>query len=125
MSLPRNAAPTSATPALFAAALSLGLSSAALAGQDSGAYVGTSRILPAASRCADFGPEFVDMGNGTCGRASNHVRVGTRNANVNAWSTDGTSNAGLRSDSRGMVPGAGDATHLRVRSGLDPLSLFR
>ena len=120
MSLPRNAARTTATPVVFSATLLFGLTSAAFAGQDDG-----NRILPATSHCADFGPGFVDMGNGTCGRASSHVRVGTRNANANAWSTDGTSNAGLRSDSRGMVPGAGDATHLRVRSGLDPLSLFR
>ena len=125
MSLPRNAARTPTTPVLLSATLMLGLSGAAVAGQDFAGQDTTNRILPAASHCADFGPGFVDMGNGTCGRASNHVRVGTRNANASAWATDGTSNAGLRSDARGMVPGAGDATHLRVRSGLDPLGLFR
>lgn len=124
MSLPRNAARTTTTPVLVSVTLLMGvswlmgISGAALADD-------ANRILPAASHCADFGPDFVDMGNGTCGRASSHVRVGTRNANASAWTTDGTSHAGLRSDSHGMVPGAGGATHLRVRSGLDPLSLFR
>lgn len=80
-----------------------------------------------ASRCSDFGDDFVDLGNGVCGRIGNRIRVqlGTRSSSSNVWSSDGTSNAALRSDGLGMLPGAGEPRHLRVRNGLDTYGLFR
>lgn len=80
-----------------------------------------------ASRCSDFGDDFVDLGNGVCGRIGNRIRVqlGTRSAGSNAWASGGTSNAALRSDGLGMLPGSSESRHLRVRSGLDTYGLFR
>ena len=118
MSLSQTVAPTFKVFLCIGPAFLLGLSN--VAAEEISKH---PTIREAANRCADFGPGFVDMGNGTCARSSGHVRVGTRNAD--AWATDGTSNAGLRSDSPGMLRGAGDSGHLRVRSGLESLSPFR
>ena len=118
MSLSRTVALTSKAILGIGPAFLLSLSTVAAEG-----IAKHSTVLEAAVRCTDFGPGFVDMGNGTCMRSGGHVRVGSRNAD--AWSTDGTSNAGLRSDSSGMLGGAGDTGHLRVRSGLESLSPFR
>ena len=77
-----------------------------------------------ADHCAQFGPGFVDVGGGVCGRVTSHVRVyvGTRNVTLApAWPTQGTANAALRSD--GMVPGA-EVMHFRVHGSLDSFSPF-
>lgn len=84
-----------------------------------------AQIVHAADRCADYGLGFLDLGRGNCGRT--HVRVdgGLRNANSNFWTSSGTSSAALRSDGLGMLPGAGDLSHLRVRNNLESYSPFR
>ena len=78
------------------------------------------------NRCALYGADVADLGNGTCARVireagSQHVRVdlGSRavSGDPRAWSAAGTANAALRSDGLGMLPGAAEAGHLRVRSG--------
>lgn len=101
--------------------------SAAVPPAMTGDFVDGSPIVHAASRCAEYGPGFVDMGNGTCSRIAGHVRVelGTRNASSSTWTAGGTSSAALRSDGLGMLPGAGDSRHLRVRSGLESFSPFQ
>ena len=83
-------------------------------------------FVQAAKRCAAYGPGYVDMGHGTCGRVHVRVESGTRAVNANTWNAGGaTSSAALRSDGRGMVPGAGLSTHLRVRDGLESFSPFQ
>ena len=82
---------------------------------------------PSADRCAVYGPAFVDVGNGVCGRVSSHVRVdmGPSHAALNSWTAaNGTSTAGMRTDGAGMVPGAGAMQHLRVRNGLETYDPF-
>lgn len=106
-----------------ASTLALGaIVAAALAGTtaEAGDLVDGARVMPATSRCAMFGPGFADMGNGTCMRAENHVRVelGTHHAASEAWSTSGTSSAELRSEGLEMMPGVGTSRQLRVRNGL-------
>lgn len=68
-------------------------------------------LLEAANRCAVYGGGFVELGNGTCGR----VRVGDT-AQGSEWRG---ANAGLRSDGYGMLPGAGNARHLRIQADPD------
>ena len=91
------------------------------------------------NRCALYGADFTDIGNGTCARVvrqyaspygeagGQHVRVDlgnraassdSRSSDPSAWSAGGTANAALRSDGLGMLPGAADAQHLRVPGGL-------
>ena len=69
-------------------------------------------MIRIADRCAVYGPGFVDLGNGTCGQVS-QARTGS-----SAWIGGVASNAGLRSDGVGMLPGAGNARHLRIQ--VDP-----
>lgn len=88
-----------------------------------------------AGRCAVLGADAVDLGNGICGHVAGHTRIevhsrtsrdgDARNASANAWTVNGTSSANLRSDSLGMVPGAIESHHLRVRSGLNSYNPFR
>ena len=69
-------------------------------------------VVTIADRCAVYGSGFVELGNGTCGsRRTDDVRNGV-------WTGTGASNAGLRSDGLGMLPGAGNARHLRIQ--VDP-----
>ncbi len=82
---------------------------------------------PSVDRCAVYGPAFVDLGNGVCGRVSGHVRVdmGPSHAALNTWTAPGgTSTAGMRTDGAGMVPVAGAMQHLRVRDGLESYDPF-
>ena len=87
-----------------------------------------ARIIPVASRCDVYGAGFVDLGNGFCGQIAgrqgggSHVRIDQtpQTAGAGGWTTGGTSNAALRSDGAGMLPGASDAQHLRIQSGADP-----
>ncbi len=90
-------------------------------------------VAPSVDRCAVYGPAFVDVGNGVCGRISSHVRVdmGASHAALHGWTApQGASNAGMRTDGAGMapgagmVPGAGAMQHLRVRDGLDTYDPF-
>ena len=68
-----------------------------------------------ADRCAIYGSGFVDLGNGTCGRTARaHISDAS-----GGWNGGGASNAGLRSDGLGMLPGAGNARHLRVQADPD------
>lgn len=108
-----------------ASSLLLGAVAAALAISGARAEDGSARTE--AGRCSDFGAGYIDMGNGTCGRIGGHVRVplGARTASQNGWNGVGTSNAAMRSYDTGAVPAAGASPHLRVRSGLAPLSPFR
>ena len=111
----------------YASSLALGALIAAASTARAGDYVdGTPRITPATSRCAAFGPGFVDMGNGTCTRVNSHIRVefGVRRAMNEAWSGGGTSSATLRSDGIEMVPGVGVSHQLRVRNTLQTLSPY-
>ena len=83
--------------------------------------------VPSANRCAVYGPAFVDVGNGVCGRVSGHVRVdmAPSHAALNAWTVpNGTSTAGMRTDGAGMVPGVGTMQHLRLRDGLESYDPF-
>ena len=83
-------------------------------------------LVQAAERCAAYGPGYIDMGHGTCGRVHVRVENGTRAASANPWNAGGTtSSAALRGDGVGMVPGAGVSTHLRVRNGLESYSPFQ
>ena len=87
----------------------------------------TSTVRPAASRCAGFGPGFVDVGNGTCARVSGHIRVefGVRQAGNEAWAASGgASSATLRSDGDEMMPGVGASHQLRVRNALQTVSPY-
>ena len=72
-------------------------------------------VIKVADRCAVYGPGFVDVGNGACGRVAT-ARIG--DASHGSW-TSGASNAGLRSDGLGMLPGAGNARHLRIQANPD------
>ncbi len=118
MSLSRNYASSLALGALAAAALACTTAKA-------GDFGDGARISPAASRCAEFGPGFVDMGDGTCSRANSHVHVefGTRRVGSEAWSGNGASSAELRSQGVEVVPGVGH--QLRVRNQLQVLSPYR
>lgn len=73
-----------------------------------------SERIQAASRCSDFGPGFIEMGNGVCARvgSANRVQLGSRTVNSGSWASDGTSSATLRS-SEDMLPGAA-VQHLRI-----------
>ncbi len=82
-------------------------------------------LVKAAERCATYGPGYIDMGHGACGRVHVRVESATRNAASNPWATGTTSSAALRTDGLGMVPGAGDSTHLRIRDGLESYSPFQ
>ncbi len=62
-----------------------------------------------ADRCAIYGQGFVDLGNGTCARVQD----------LRTWSGGSASNAGLRTDGQGMLPGAGNARHLRIQADPD------
>jgi hypothetical protein len=111
---------------LLLAGMPLGLAMATIPTSAHANDYATEGMVQAAERCATYGAGYIDMGHGTCGRV--HVRVDTitRNGNAGAWTAGGTtSSAALRSDGAGMVPGAGIATHLRVRNGLDSYSPFR
>ena len=113
-----------------ASSLALGaLVAVTLAGTtaDAGDYVDGAPITIAASRCAGYGPGFVDVGNGTCVRTSSHVRVefGTLHASSDGWSGGGASSATLRSEGSEFMPGVGASHQLRVRSGLQSLSPFQ
>ena len=87
-------------------------------------------IIRVSNRCDIYGPGFVDVGNGYCSRvgiggpsgAQSHVRIEQpARAGSEGWtSTGSTSNAALRSESSGMLPGISDAQHLRIQSGVDP-----
>lgn len=92
---------------------------------DAGDWGEGARITPATSRCAAFGHGFVDLGDGTCGRAGSHVRVqlGARQVAGDSWSA-GTSTANLRSEGPEFMPGVGDSHQLRVRNGLQTLSPY-
>ena len=106
----------------------------ALAGStDASAGDDVAHPAPSVDRCGVYGPGFVDVGNGVCGRVSGHVRVdlGPSHAALNTWTApNGTSTAGIRTDGAGMVagsgmvPGAGAMQHLRVRNGLDSYDPF-
>ncbi len=113
MALPRSPASTLAFGALFAASLA---GSTARAGD----LVDGARITPATNRCAAFGPGFVDVGNGACLRADNHVHVdfGVRHASNPAWGNGSASSAELRSEGVEIMPGVGTSHQLRVRNGL-------
>ncbi len=83
--------------------------------------------VASSDRCAVYGPAFVEVSNGVCGRVSSHVRVdmGPSHAALSAWTAPpGTSTAGMRTDGVGMVPGAGAMQHLRVRNGLETYDPF-
>ena len=70
-------------------------------------------VVQIADRCAVYGPGLVDLGNGTCGQVG-QGRIG----DTRAW-TGGAASAGYRSDGLGMLPGAGNARHLRVQADPD------
>jgi len=95
----------------------------AVPGAWSGEADGGGQGVRISSQCGLYGPGFVDLGNGTCGqvtsRVGGHVRIEPVARSGN-WPNGGTSNAALRSDGLGMLPGANDARHLRVQSGVDP-----
>ncbi|VVB42079.1 protein of unknown function [Beijerinckiaceae bacterium RH AL1] len=113
MALPRTPASTLAFGALVAVTL-------AGSTAEAGDYVEGAQIVPATNRCAAFGPGFVDMGNGACLRADNHVHVefGTRRAAMPSWSGGSASSAELRSEGIEIMPGVGTSHQLRVRNGL-------
>ena len=113
MTLSRTPASTLALSALVACAL-------AATTAEAGDLVDGARVVPAADRCAMFGPGFADMGNGTCTRAESHVRVqfGTHRAASEAWITSGTSSAALHSEGSEMMPGVGTSHQLHVRNAL-------
>lgn len=67
-------------------------------------------VVRIADRCAAYGSGFVDLGNGTCGQVG-QARIGE----ARGW-TGGAASAGYRSDGLGMLPGAGNAHHLRVQA---------
>lgn len=75
----------------------------------------SGNVIHIADRCAVYGPSFVDLGNGTCG----HVASGRIGDASRTWSGSGASNAGLRSDGLGMLPGADNARHLRIQADPD------
>ena len=114
------------TPASSLVALGA-LTTLMLAGStaDAGDWAEGARITTAASRCASFGPGFVDLGDGTCARASNHVRVqlGMRPVASGGWAGT-TSSATLRSEGAEFMPGVGASHQLRVRNGLQTLSPY-
>ena len=120
MSLSRNHASSLLLGTLAAVSMAAGPAFA-------GDTIDGAQIAHAANRCAVFGPGFVDMGDGTCSRVSEHVRVdlGMRDAGGDTWTTSGTSSATLRSDGLGMLPGASESRHLRVRSGLESYNPFQ
>ena len=99
----------------------------------SGAGAGDVIDPTAGGRCAALGTDAVDLGDGVCGRVAGHTRIevhsrsaaDARNASASGWTVNGTSSANLRSDSSGMVPGAFESHHLRVRSGLNSYNPFR
>ena len=66
-------------------------------------------IARTADRCAVYGAGYADLGNGTCG----HIE------DMRNWNGGTASNAGLRTDGLGMLPGAGNARHLRVQADPD------
>lgn len=70
-------------------------------------------VVRIADRCAVYGPGFTDLGNGSCGQVG-QTRIGVSRD----WG-GGTAPAGLRSDGLGMLPGAGNARHLRVQADPD------
>ena len=78
--------------------------------------------------CAIYGPGFIDMGNGICGRVAmsgpvtvdGRMRIdpGSRTLYYGqAWPANGTASAELRSDRLGMMPGISNARHLRIEGG--------
>ena len=109
-----------------------------LAAASQGAVAGEYEDTPHAqslNRCAAYGPGVVEIGNGVCGRVTGRVDshidtrlrvdMGASHAALNTWSaTTGTSNAAMRTDGVGMLPGASDTQHLRVRNGLDSYNPF-
>ena len=109
-----------------------------LAAAPRGAFAADYEDTPHAqplNRCAAYGPGFVEVGNGVCGRVTGRVDshidtrlrvdMGASHAALNAWSSaTGTSNAAMRTDGAGMLPGASDTQHLRVRNGLDSYNPF-
>ena len=113
MALSRTPASTLALGAFVAASLAASNASA-------GDYVDGARITPATNRCAAFGPGFVEIGNGACMRADNHVHVefGTRRASNPSWATGSASSADLRSEGVEIMPGVGTSHQLRVRHDL-------
>ena len=108
-------------------ALAGALVTLAVAGsRDASAGDDAARSAPP-DRCAAYGPAFVEVGNGLCGRVSSHVRVdmAPSHAALNTWTAPQvTSTAGMRTDGAGMVPGAGTMQHLRVRNGLQTYDPF-
>lgn len=117
MTLSRTPASSLALSALFGASLAAALAATTA---EAGDLVDGAKLVPATSRCTVFGPGFTDLGNGTCMRADNHVRVelGTHRAASEAWTTSGTSSAALRSEGIEIMPGVGTSHQLRVRNGL-------
>ena len=113
MAFPRTPASTLALGALVAASLA---GTTARAGD----FVDGAQITPATNRCAAFGPGFVDVGNGACLRADNHVHVdfGTRRVATPSWGNGSASSAELRSEGIEIVPGVGTSHQLRVRHDL-------
>lgn len=104
-------------PALGVIAALVGIAEpAAVAGEGGG-------IVVAADRCAILGPGYFDLGNGICGRNGGHVRMeiapGTSRRGDWNGSSGSASSTALRSDGLGMLPGAGDTRHLRIRADPD------
>ena len=84
-------------------------------------------VIRIANRCDVYGPGFVDVGNGYCGRVviggqSGPARIEqpSRTGSAGWIQPGGTSNAALRSETTGMLPGISDAQHLRIQSGANP-----
>lgn len=119
MTFPRTPASTLALSALVAATLA---GSTARAGD----FVDGAQVTPATNRCAPFGPGFVDVGNGACMRADNHVHVefGTRRAANPSWDGGSASSAELRSEGVEIMPGVGTSHQLRVRNGLQTFDRY-
>ena len=114
------------TPTALALAASAMIAGSITAGADG--ISDAARVAPSSGRCAGYGAEAVDMGNGLCGRlgARTRIEVHPRTVTARSWTVNGTSSANLRSEGTGgMVPGAYATEHLRVRSGLDSYNPFR
>ena len=87
-------------------------------------------VIRVATRCDVYGPGFVDVGNGYCGRvviggqsgpaARTRIEQPPQPVRTDGWTQPGTSNAALRSESAGMLPGISGAQHLRIQGGTDP-----